>query len=123
MSARPAAPEPRPGFALFVVTFLLSPLVLVCWAAAQGVIRVTGWPRWRVGAAAAASGALVIWPQGGPAEGKSPKEALRCLKRRLSDAVYRCLVTDQPEQPPAMVTSNCGPSACDRWIAPATSRP
>jgi transposase len=29
------------------------------------------------------------------AEGKSPKEALRCLKRRLSDAVYRCLVNDQ----------------------------
>jgi transposase len=29
------------------------------------------------------------------AEGKSPKEALRCLKRRLSDAVHRCLVTDQ----------------------------
>jgi hypothetical protein len=26
------------------------------------------------------------------AEGKSPKEALRCLKRRLSDAVYRCLL-------------------------------
>jgi transposase len=30
------------------------------------------------------------------AEGKAPKEALRCLKRRLSDAVYRCLLTDQP---------------------------
>jgi transposase len=29
------------------------------------------------------------------AEGKSPKEALRCLKRRLSDAVYRSLVIDQ----------------------------
>ena len=29
------------------------------------------------------------------AKGKSPKEALRCLKRRLSDAVYRCLVNDQ----------------------------
>jgi transposase len=29
------------------------------------------------------------------AEGKSPKEALRCLKRRLSDAVYWCLVADQ----------------------------
>ena len=29
------------------------------------------------------------------AEGKSPKEALRCLKRRLSDAVYRCLLTDR----------------------------
>jgi transposase len=28
-------------------------------------------------------------------EGKSPKEALRCLKRRLSDAVYRCLLADQ----------------------------
>ena len=28
------------------------------------------------------------------AEAKSPKEALRCLKRRLSDAVYRCLLTD-----------------------------
>jgi transposase len=29
------------------------------------------------------------------AEGKSPKEALRCLKRRLSDAVNRCLVIDR----------------------------
>jgi transposase len=29
------------------------------------------------------------------AEGKSPKEALRCLKRRLSDVVYRCMVADQ----------------------------
>ena len=27
-------------------------------------------------------------------EGKSPKEALRCLKRRISDAVYRSLVAD-----------------------------
>jgi transposase len=33
------------------------------------------------------------------AEGKSPKEALRCLKRRLSDAVYRCLRADQHRQP------------------------
>jgi len=29
------------------------------------------------------------------AEGKSSREALRCLKRRLSDAVYRSLVLDQ----------------------------
>lgn len=64
--SRPAAPEPRPGFALFVGAFLLSPLVLVCWAVAQGVLRVTGWSRWRVGAAAVASGAAVIWLQGGP---------------------------------------------------------
>jgi hypothetical protein len=40
------------------------------------------------------------------AEGKSPKKALRCLKRRLSDAVYQCLVTDQTERPAAMATSN-----------------
>jgi len=33
------------------------------------------------------------------AEGKSPKEALRCLKRRLSDAVHRCLLADQHLQP------------------------
>ena len=66
VSARPAAPDPPAGFALFLVAFLLSPLVLVCWAAAQGVLKVTGWPRWRVGAAAVASGAAVIWLQGGP---------------------------------------------------------
>ncbi len=35
------------------------------------------------------------------AEGKSPKEALRCLKRRLSDAVYRSLVIDQQRNPEA----------------------
>jgi transposase len=28
------------------------------------------------------------------AEGKSRKEALRCLKRRVSDALYRSLVAD-----------------------------
>jgi transposase len=33
------------------------------------------------------------------AQGKSPKEALRRLKRRLSDAVYRCLLADQRLQP------------------------
>ena len=33
------------------------------------------------------------------AEGTSAKEALRCLKRRLSDAVYRCLLADQHLQP------------------------
>jgi hypothetical protein len=30
------------------------------------------------------------------AEGKSAKEALRCLKLRLSDAIYRCLLADSP---------------------------
>ena len=28
------------------------------------------------------------------AEGKSPKEALRCPKRRVSDAVFKSLVAD-----------------------------
>jgi transposase len=32
-------------------------------------------------------------------EGKSRKEALRCLKRRVSDAVFRSLVADS--QPPS----------------------
>jgi len=62
---RPATSEPRPGFALFIGAFLFSPLILACWAAGQALIRVTGWPRWRVGAAAVASGAAVIWLQGG----------------------------------------------------------
>jgi transposase len=48
------------------------------------------------------------------AAGKSPKEALRCLRRRLSDAVYRCLIADEhrrSRQPPG-------------WPAPAaTGRP
>ena len=30
------------------------------------------------------------------ADGKTPMEALRCLKRRLSDVIYRRLVADQP---------------------------
>jgi len=29
-----------------------------------------------------------------PAEGQSPKEAIRALKRRISDAVYRQLLAD-----------------------------
>jgi transposase len=45
------------------------------------------------------------------AEGKSPKEALRCLKRRLSDAVYRCLLADQPS------LSSLGPVSLTRGHA------
>ena len=33
------------------------------------------------------------------AEGKTPMEAMRALKRRLSDVVYRQLVNDQKQQP------------------------
>jgi len=28
------------------------------------------------------------------AEGKTPKEAIRALKRRISDAIYRALIAD-----------------------------
>jgi transposase len=35
------------------------------------------------------------------AEGKTRKEALRCLKRRISDAVYRCLIADQQRPTPS----------------------
>jgi hypothetical protein len=44
------------------------------------------------------------------AEGKSPKEALRCLKRRLSDAVYRCLVNDQQDQRLAVAVGDHRPT-------------
>jgi hypothetical protein len=57
------------------------------------------------------------------AEGKSAKEALRCLKRRLSDAVYRCLATDQAEQPSDGHQHLRAFSVRHRWMAPAASRP
>jgi hypothetical protein len=49
-----------------VAAFLLSPLVLVCWAGGCALLRFTGWPRWRLAAAAVASGVLVVWIQGSP---------------------------------------------------------
>ena len=36
------------------------------------------------------------------AEGKTPKEALRCLKRRISDAIYARLVADTRKAPAAL---------------------
>jgi hypothetical protein len=66
VSRPPAAPEPRPGFALFIAAFFASPLILIAWAGGQWVVRATGWPRWRVGAAAVAGGAAVVLIQGGP---------------------------------------------------------
>lgn len=41
------------------------------------------------------------------AEGKKPLEALRCLKRRISDAIYRQLVADAAATPREHV--NAGP--------------
>jgi transposase len=39
------------------------------------------------------------------AEGKTGREALRCLKRRLSDVVYRTLRADQAAPVPIAVTA------------------
>jgi transposase len=52
------------------------------------------------------------------ADGKKPKEALRCLKRRISDAIYRQLVADaqraplklSPEEIDAGPGGHCGAS-------------
>jgi transposase len=41
------------------------------------------------------------------AAGKTPMEALRCLKRRLSDVIYRCLVADT--QTTALEADETGP--------------
>jgi hypothetical protein len=35
-----------------------------------------------------------LLPEKKLAEGKSRREAMRCLKRRVSDAVFKALVTD-----------------------------
>ena len=44
------------------------------------------------------------------AEGKKPMEAVRCLKRRISDAIYRQLVADQQRADPDQVlTLEAGP--------------
>ena len=44
------------------------------------------------------------------AEGKKPLEAIRCLKRRISDAIYRQLLADaqRAEQPDAGPGGHCG---------------
>jgi len=66
------------------------------------------------------------------AEGKTPKEALRCLKRRLSDQVYRQLVRDRQgrigtcgsptTQPPTPPTST-SPASGSPEAAPASRPP
>jgi transposase len=42
------------------------------------------------------------------AEGKKPLEALRCLKRRISDVIYRQLVADAANGPPDDVDAGPG---------------
>jgi hypothetical protein len=67
--SRPSgAPDPRPGWGLFIAAFLLSPLVLVAWLAGAALLRATGWPRWRLASSAIAAGVLVVVVQGGPVD-------------------------------------------------------
>ncbi len=54
------------------------------------------------------------------AEGKTPKEALRCLKRRLSDQVYRQLVRDAQGRDAQGTIEGCG-SPTTRPPTPPTS--
>jgi len=65
-------------------------------------------------------------------EGKTPKEALRCLKRRLSDLVYRQLVADRhgtiktcgsPTTPPRTRSTSTSPAPRSRRAAPPSRPP
>jgi transposase len=65
-------------------------------------------------------------------EGKTPKEALRCLKRRLSDRVYRQLVRDargrirtcgSPTTPPPTPSTSTSPANGSSAAAPASPPP
>jgi transposase len=51
-------------------------------------------------------------------EGKTPKEALRCLKRRLSDVIYRQLLADQ-----AGAIKECGSPTTGRPTSPTCTSP
>ena len=42
------------------------------------------------------------------AEGKKPLEAIRCLKRRISDAIYRQLLTDAHQATDTGPEGHCG---------------
>jgi hypothetical protein len=64
-------------------------------------------------------------------EGKTPKEALRCLKRRLSDVVYRQLVLDRrgrieacgsPTTPRPMRSTSTSPATRSAQAAPPSRR-
>ena len=64
-------------------------------------------------------------------EGKTPKEALRCLKRRLSDLVYYQLLADRrgtigtcgsPTTPPPTRSTSTSPATRSRRAAPPPGR-
>ena len=57
------------------------------------------------------------------AEGKTHKEALRCLKRRISDAIYARLQADARQAAPAQATGPGGQPGNDSVSSAASSHP
>ena len=57
------------------------------------------------------------------AAGKSSNEAMRCLKRRLSDLVYRCMLDDAIAAPSSTVTGPGGQQGNDSDSSAAGSHP
>jgi transposase len=57
------------------------------------------------------------------AEGKTPKEALRALKRQISDAIYRCLKADAARVAAASVQGPGGHAGNDSVASAAGSHP
>jgi hypothetical protein len=58
-----------------------------------------------------------------PILGRSHQGALRCLKRRRSDAVYRCLLADQHDQRSGAVRSGSHKGPLDGDLEPAGASP
>jgi hypothetical protein len=62
------------------------------------------------------------------AAGKTHLEAMRCLKRRISDVIYRCLVADQTAMSPggqtgaSLQSSAAGPNPHGQHLGGVTSR-
>jgi transposase len=57
------------------------------------------------------------------AEGKTPKEALRCLKRRLSDQVYRQMVRDRQGRIEACGSPTTRPPTPPTFTSPVSASP
>jgi hypothetical protein len=61
-----SAPPPRAPWApLLIVAFLLSPIIVVAWAAGMALLRLTGWKRWPLALVAIATASIAVWWQGG----------------------------------------------------------
>jgi hypothetical protein len=62
----PGGSPPRAPWApLLLVAFLLSPIIVLAWAAGMALLRLTGWKRWPLALAAVAAGGIAVWWQGG----------------------------------------------------------